>query len=250
MSNRECIATIDEFESLMTSVVGHYGYEFEWYFAIRSGWDKVEFANIYRDYVGSTQVKIRKGDNAAEVKGVPLEKLSMYFLERGGVARNIREISAHQKWQVDGQGPLNKTALIMCFGERICKKLGFQLYMEAKNHLNPVDNNEFSSHYRRMAEHGCNLGIFFSTSGYKITRGSGIAESIHHNFLLSRFHLLLSFHSIHSAAVGEKAPLAILQDALCYAANDSFSKDVEVQGKYTKESCQRLATAEFKRLFL
>ena len=249
MSQKDHRATVDEFRRLIKILQEKSGYEAEWYFAICAGWDAVHFDNLYVDYVRSTQVKIRKGDDVAALKGAPLERLARYFLQQGGVATNIRGISAWQRWQIDGQGLLNISAMIMCFGESISNKLGLQLYMEAKNHSEPVGIDEFSSHCHRMEEHKVTLGIFFSTSGYKITQGRGIAESIHHNYLLSIYHLLLSFYSIHSVAVRGKAPLSVLRESLSYAANDSFSKDADVQEIYTKKTCNHLAMEEHNRLF-
>jgi hypothetical protein len=203
---------------------------------------------LYKDYVRSTQKILLTGENPTELKGKPLENVAKYFLANGGIVNSINSISAPGKWQIDGQGVINRTALIRCFGDHTCKDIGVQLFMEAKNHSEPVTNEEFSVHYRRMEEHCCNLGVFFSSAGYKIGSGKGIAESIHHNFLRLKFHLLLTCLSLQKA-LGKDAPLSILQETWCYAANDAYQHDKTVQENYTEKFCLEFCKAEFKRLF-
>ncbi|MBN2267222.1 MAG: hypothetical protein JW725_02670 [Candidatus Babeliaceae bacterium] len=244
-------ATIDEFVEFVrqnwNEKFSSYGQE--WSYAISSGWDDVEFERLYNEYVQSTQIELKPEDDATELKGRPLEKIAHYFLEKGGVVKSIKEISDHQKWQVDGQGPLNTTALVNCWGEEIFKKLGIQLYMEAKNHSDPVTNEEFSVHFRRMEEHDCYLGVLISTSGYKIGRGLGIAESIHRHYWRNRFHLLLVFQSISAVKTEGKAPLAVLAEALCHALNNRYVNDADVQKFYSQEACHKAARSEFERIF-
>ncbi|MFX1485031.1 MAG: hypothetical protein ACFFCP_17775 [Promethearchaeota archaeon] len=224
------------------------GYAHEWIYAMQSGWDPIEFERLYIEYVNSTQIKLKKGDNSTELKGRPLERISCYFLEKGGAVTEIQEIVKSGKWQVDGQGPLNKTALCDCWGNELCQKAGFQLYLETKNHLNAITNEEFSVHFRRMEEHNCNVGVFVSTSGYKIGRGQGIADSIHRNCWRDRFHILLVLNSLRMVAVDGKAPLAVLTQALGYAINDRYANDRPIQGLYSETSCRELAKSEFQRL--
>ena len=243
--------TWDEFEQYVTNFLAgspYYPYASEWMPAISAGWDKVEFEKNYREYVISTQIKIGPKDNATLLKARPLEKLCHYFLKQGGIVTDIKEISEPQKWQVDGQGPLNKTAIRLCFGEKICQEVGFQLYMEAKNHSSAATNEEFSSHFRRMEEHDCYLGVFVSTSGYRMQRGKGIAQSIHRNYWGKRFHLLLTFQSMQKVALNRMAPLAVLQEALCYAVNDMYVNDKDVQRNYSQEACSQAAKTEYARL--
>ena len=250
MSNNNNYATSDEFMEFMRKNWEKIKpYRFEWVYATLAGWDKVEFERLYNEYVKSTQITLGPGDDATELKGRPLEKISRYFLEKGGIVTGIREISEPQKWQVDGQGLLNKTAIYEVWGEDICRKIGFQLYMEAKNHSVAVTNDEFSVHVRRMVEHDCYCGVLISTSGYKIGRGKGIAESIHRQYWQNRFHLLLVFQSLREIAVDDKPPLAVLTKTLGYAVNNNYVNDAEIQRLYSAESCRKAASAEFQRLF-
>ena len=128
MSTRDEIATVDE---LFEFVHGRFREEYmpyahEWLHATVSGWDDDEFEQLYRAYVDSTQQEINSSDDATEIKGRPLEEVARYFLRQGGVVTSIREISEHGRWQVDGQGPLNKTAIQSAWGEDICRRIGFE----------------------------------------------------------------------------------------------------------------------------
>lgn len=251
MSTTRQFPTVEEYLSFLRN---NFKEEFlpfacEWTHATLAGWADAEFEQLYRDYVQSTQIQIKPGENATELKGRPLERVARYFLEKGAVVTSIKEISEPCKWQVDGQGPLNITAVKSAWGEDISMRLGFQLYMEAKNHSEPTTSDEFSAHYRRMMEHDCRLGVFVSTSGYRIGSGLGIADSIRENYLMNRFHLLLAFSSLCEVVTEKKPPLAVLRDVLCFAANNSYANDAEVQELYSPKYCHDIAHAEFQRLF-
>jgi hypothetical protein len=252
MSVKDGPATWEEYENYMRDVLAKapsFPCAHEWSFAIGAGWDREQFKTLYSAYVKSTQIVLKPGDNPTELKGRPLERIAHYLLEQGGVVFSIKEMTEPQKWQVDGQGPLNKTALRMCWGEDLCQQIGFQLYMEAKNHSDPVTNDEFARHFQRMEEHECNFGVLVSTSGYRMARGQGIAESIHRNYWRKRFHLLLVFQSIQAVAMEKKAPLVILQEALCYAVNNSYANDSDIQRAYSPAVCHAVAKAEYEKLF-
>jgi hypothetical protein len=251
MPGEDSFVTWSEFTQFVaTNLVGspNFPYASEWIYAIGAGWDDVEFEKYYIDYILSTQIRISPKDNATLLKARPLEKLCHYFLKQGGIVTDIREITEPQKWQVDGQGPLNKTAIRMCFGDEICQQVGFQLYMEAKNHSSPATNEEFSQHFRRMDEHTCYLGVFVSTSGYRMQRGMGIAESIYINSIKKKFHLLLTFQSLAKVALNRMASLAVLQEVLCYAVNNSYVNDRDVQRNYCQEACSQAAKIEHARI--
>jgi hypothetical protein len=251
MVNNEQIATWEEFKSFVCSTLDtvKFQYKCEWLCAIKAGWDYVKFEQLYAEYVQSTQIKPIAGDNTTDIKGLPLERVARYFLVRGGVTTDIKEISEAGRWQVDGQGTLNRTALLLHWGQDFCYRIGTQLYMEAKNHSDPVTNEEFSAHFRRMVEHCCNIGIMISTAGYSIGRGLGIAQSIHNNSLQNRFHLLLTIRSLHEVAVERKAPWAVLTDALNNALNNSYVNDKDTQYLYSPSHCCDLARSEYERLF-
>lgn len=70
-----------------------------------AGWDSDCYKTLLVKYVESTQLGI-SGDtkSATEVKGDPFEDVVRYFLEKGGVAREISSLSSNGKWQIDGGG--------------------------------------------------------------------------------------------------------------------------------------------------
>ena len=224
-------------------------YAVEWSCAIGSAWDDKEFEKLYSEYVRSTQIVVKPEEDATELKGRPLERITRYFLEKGGLITEIGEINEAKKWQVDGYGPVNRTSILDCWGQEKLQQIGIQVYMEAKNHSNPVEKEEFSDHYRRMDEHHCNLGVMISTSGYKIGGGKGIAESIYINSVRNKFHILLVFQSLRDVIVDNKPPMTILTKALMNACNNSYVNDIDVQTSYSKKECQLAASAEYARLF-
>jgi hypothetical protein len=225
-------------------------YGVEWTCALGAGWDDKVYETLYREYVKSTQIKLKPQEDATKLKGRPLERISRYFLQKGGLVTEIGEINEAKKWQVDGYGPANKTSILYCWGQEKLQQVGLQVYMEAKNHLESVEKADFSDHYRRMEEHHCNLGVMISTSGYKIASGKGIAESIYINSVKNKFHILLVFQSLRDVMKLKKPPMAILTTALLYACNNSFVNDKNVQAQYSKEKCQIAAKVEYERLFL
>jgi hypothetical protein len=243
--------TVDEFLAFVRTHIPNElrPFALEWAHAAASGWDRVEFDRLYQEYVWSTQIELKQDDDPTELKGRPLENLVCYFLEKGAVATGMRPISDPGKWQVDGQGPINMTAIVLAWGEPIAKKLGFQLYMEAKNHIDPATREEFATHYQRMMDHDCQLGVFVSTSGFRVGRGLGIAESVRENYLRGNFHLLLAFPFLQRVITQEHPPLVILKEVLAFAANNSYVHDTNVQKLYSPEYCHKLAAEEYTRLF-
>jgi hypothetical protein len=122
------------------------------------------------------------------------------------------------------------------------------MYMEAKNHIDPATNEEFALHCQRMQDHGCNVGVFASTSGFKMGRGQGIAHTIHHQYLRGIIHLLLVFEAFRSVIVDCKAPLVVLQEVLTYAMNDAHANDGELQARYSAEACQQATRQAYLEL--
>jgi hypothetical protein len=100
-----------------------------------------------------------------------------------------------------------------------------------------------------MDEHHCNLGVMISTSGYKIGRGQGIAESVHLNSWKNKFHILLVFHSLMAVALEGRAPMAVLTESLMHTVNNSYANDAEVQEAYSQRACHVAIEAEYDRLF-
>ena len=240
--------TLEDLYAKATELTNN-GYDIYWFYAIRSGWYKPQYLHLYKAYIKSALINLSSHDDALNVKGKPLERLAFYFLKEGGIVNDIIELRAHQRWQVDGQGPLNKSSLVICVGEEWCKKAGFQLYMEAKNHKESISGDEFSSHHRRMDEHECNVGLCISTAGYRISGGKGIAESIHRNTWKSKYHLLMTIEGFYKVAEENIAPLRILQEILGYAVNDVYANDKEIQSRYSQRYCLDLAKSEYERLF-
>ncbi len=130
----------------------------------------------------------------------------------------------------------------------LCRRIGFQLYLECKNHNKPISGDEYSSHDRRMGEHSCNIGVLISTSGYKIGKGKGIAESIYINTIRNRFHLLLTICSLRSVISEKIPPLAVLTEALGYATNDRYQNDKTLQDEYSMNYCHQVAKDEYESL--
>ena len=225
------------------------GYDIYWFYAARSGWYLPEFLNLYKAYIESTSIELSGHDDATKLKGRPLEKIAFYFLKNGGIVTDIRELRAHQRWQVDGQGELNKSSLVVCMGEKWCKDAGFQLYMEAKNHKEPMTGVEFSSHYERMNNHHCSVGLCVSTAGYKIFAGKGIAERVHLNTWKNQFHFLMTIEGLYKVAKEKIAPISIFKEMLGYAVNDRYANDKLLQKRYSQDYCLNLAQSEYHRLF-
>ncbi|MBN2002974.1 MAG: hypothetical protein JXA21_06425 [Anaerolineae bacterium] len=252
MLNETGLATWEEYYEVVDGIRNNYplcGLTLEWDIAIGEGWDSEEYRKLYVNYVESTQIKLKPQDSPTELKGRPLEMLVRYFLEKGGIVKNPEEISEPQKWQVDGQGILKKKHVLQIWGKSMCDKMGFQLYMEAKNHIESMTGNEFSVHCRRMTDHACNLGVVASTSGYRIARGTGIAETIHYHYWQNTFHLLLAFHSFCEVLRDNKSPWEILTEALDYAVNNKYVNNRVIQEKYSQDSCHELILEEYGRLF-
>jgi hypothetical protein len=231
-------AEFEEFTQQIASIEG-FPYPLEWSFAVAEGWDPEEYHALYAAYVASTQIVAQPEDDSLGLKARPLEDLVRYFLEKGGFARDVKELSAPSKWQVDGAGPLNKTAIRKCWGDALSEQCGVQVYMEAKNHVDPATNDEFALHYQRMQDHGCNVGVFASTSGFSIGRGQGIAHNIYHHYLRGIFHLLLVFESFRSVIVERKAPIAVLHEVIIYAMNDAYANDAKLQARYSASACRQ-----------
>lgn len=238
----------DELDEIFKRLEKKQKFTAEWYFAINSGWDDKEFEKLYLEYLESTQIKIKPTDDKTKLKGVPLEKLSHYFLKEGGVVTDIREINDYGRWQVDAQGTLNTSSMLSCFGKNRYE-FGTQLYLEAKNHSVEMTSDSFSQHFRRMGDHSCFLGIGLSTCGFKVARGQGIANSVYINSIKGMYHILLSFHSICSMINEKKPPLLVIKEALNYTLNDLYSHDKEIQNLYSSNYNNRIAKEEYQKRF-
>lgn len=247
-----CKATVEEYSGFNRRVRERsecLKYAIEWETAILFGWDDDEFYELYIAYLESTQVRLSEipGASATEYRGRPLERVARFFLERGGVAFDIVELSSPGRWQIDGQGQLRKTSIVDSFGTSLAKKIGFQLYLECKNHSEPVSNTDYSRHCQRMGEHCCNFGVMFSTSGYSIGKGAGIAESIYFNSARDIFHVLFTVDIFKKVIDDEKPPLFLVKEVFGYAVNERYRHDRGLQTRYSKANCHQIAEEEHGR---
>lgn len=217
-------------------------------YAITSGWQDNEYSYLYRKYLLSIQGDMASSCKTSKEKGDALENLARYFLEYGGVVKSIKDISAHGKWQVDGQGVINKSIMEFFWGEDFNNKVGFQLYLECKNHSEPMEKADFNDHCTKMDDNNCNFGISASTSGFKITGGKGIAERVYLNTFKNKFYLLLSIRDFDLAHFEKIPPISIIIESLSRTTNDLYRNDPEIQKQYTKDFCQKMAKDRYLEL--
>lgn len=251
-----CRATIKDFDDFSTRVCSlseRMKYAIEWKAAILFGWDDEEFIRLYQDYIKSFHAT--KDENPGiswlELKGRPLERLATFFLKHGGIVHDLKEVNAPRRWQVDGQGLIYKQGIISCFGKNEAEKIGNQLYMECKNHNDAMSNEDYAAHCLRMCEHMCNFGVIFSSSGYSINGGMGIARSISNKAIRDGvFNILFTVDVFKQVIDDEKAPLFLIREAYDYAINEKYEHDVELQHRYGKEYCHQVAYGEFCRYFI
>lgn len=227
-------------------------YAVEWEAAILFGWDHDEFIRLYIDYVESTQAT--KEDNPGvswlELKGRPLERVATFFLKYGGVVDDIKEINVPKRWQVDGQGLIYRKGIIDCFGSSEAEKIGTQLYMECKNHSLAMSNDDYATHYLRMSEHRCNVGIIFSSSGYSISGGTGIARSIYNKTIQGIFNILFTPEAFKRVVDDDKPPLFLIREAYDFAVNEKYEYDSEIQNRYSKNYCHKILKEEYARYYM
>lgn len=241
-------ATVEQFNEFSFRVHGKasgFLYSLEWNIAIQCGWNDHEFYEKYITYLNSTQHKLLPTEDATAIKGRPLENIASYLLKCGGVVHDITDISSPSKWQVDGQGLLIESVVRSFFGIDLANRIGFQLYLECKNHTEPVTNAEFALHCQRMSDHCCNFGVMFSTSGYKIARGAGIADTIYFNSAANKFHVLFTVDVFRQVIFEEKPPLFLIKEALGFATNERYRVDPQLQHRYSMKNCHQIAREEY-----
>lgn len=241
-------ATVKEFDEFSRRVHGRaqdFLYSEEWNVAIKCGWDDHVFNEIFVAYIKSTQHKLLSTEDATLIKGRPLEKIAKYFLKCGGVVHDIEEISAPRRWQVDGQGLLVESIIRSYFGGDLADRIGFQLYLECKNHTEPLTNDEFAQHCQRMVDHCCNFGVIVSTSGYSINAGTGISDKIYFNSGANKFHVLFTVDVFGKIIADNKPPLFLVKEAFGFAINERYRHDRALQTRYSKANCHLVAESEF-----
>lgn len=228
---------------------GAMGQPFERYFALQSGWDPKEFHRLYTAYIESTQVDLDDvGNDTTGAKGNPLEVVARYFLEQGGIARNVKPGGLNNKWTVDGIGETYPDRALCVLGPDIGPACGPQLYMEAKNHADVMGPADWAQHGSRMQRHACKFGVVVSTVGYAVGGGQGYAEQIYHDWLSPKVvHALLSIADLRSVDFDGELPWSVVKTATLRQVNQSFQRR-EVQQAYGREACAALALAEFQRL--
>lgn len=242
MSNRDFTPTLEEFQKVVTDVFSTFDkYALEWAYANVSGWNDEEYQVLLNDYLKSTQIKITKHDDATKLKGIPLEELSKYFLEKGGFAHEVNELKSHGEWQIDGQGRIIKSYLLKFWQPEVIEEVGPQLFLECKNHKSPVSVKEFSQHHSRMVTYKSNLSIIASTSGFTVGKGSGISETVLLHSYQKKYHLLLTVKDFCAVTEENEPPLSILTRALLRVTNNRYKKDKEVQKCYSQQYCVEYA---------
>lgn len=242
--------TLDDFDKIVERLhkIGGMAQPYESSYAVVSGWDPAEFARLYKIYIESTQADLRTTDNnTTKVKGDPLEDIARYFLEKGGIVRNLQPGGRPNRWQVDGIGETYPQRLDKILGRGLAEKCGPQAYMEAKNHNDPMGPEDWAQHCRRMQTHGCKFGISFSTGGYGFKAGQGYAGELYHEWLTGTVHILFSVVDLRRVAVEQEFPWAVLKTAYLRQCNESYEL-TDIQNTYAKKACLELAKAEHLRL--
>lgn len=228
--------------------LGAAGRPLEAYFAIYNGWKRDEFHRLYISYIESTQVDLATvGNDTTGAKGNPLEEVARYFLEKGGIARNVKPGGVRNKWTVDGIGETYPDRLSLLLDADASKKCGAQLYLEAKNHADVMGPDEWAQHGMRMRRHQCTLGIVISTAGFPMTHGKGYADEPYHDWLVGVIHILLSVADLRKVDVDGELPWSVVRTAYLRLVNQGY-ETVDVQKEYSKKECIALAASESIRL--
>lgn len=217
-------------------------------FAVCSGWDPQVFRQLYTAYIDSIGVDLKKqGNRTTELKGAPLEAVARYFLERGGIAKNVLPGGIQEQWTVDGIGDTHMDRFRRILGVAACEKCGSKLYMEAKNHRASMGPEDWAQHGNRMRRHECKLGVVFSTGGYRLGRGQGYMREIFQDFSLGTVHILFSVADLARVAKAEAYPWTVFKDAYRRVSDDTYELS-EVQNAYSTQTCLQIAQSEHKRL--
>ena len=226
---------------------GKANYIIEWYYAHKAGWDVDDFKDLYIKYLSSIQATKTSHPKVSmlDLKGRPLEELAHYYLRRGGIVLNIKELNAPGRWQVDGQGLLNKDAIFLAIGAKEAAAFGPQLYMEAKNHKKSIPNNDYSHHLERMKDHDCRLGVAFSTSGYSISAGKGIARKIYEDTIRGYYSILFTVDVFKRVLEEDIPPLLLMREAYTHAINEDYENDPGLRKRYGRKECQEIAKQQY-----
>ncbi|MEZ4390994.1 MAG: hypothetical protein R3A48_07860 [Polyangiales bacterium] len=221
---------------------------YEAIYASLSGWDSDEFLRLYAVFIDSTQVALSSnGNQTTNAKGNPLEVVSRYFLEKGGVARNMKPGGVPGKWTVDGIGETYPDRVDRILGAGMCATCGPQIYLEAKNHSDVLQAADWAQHNARMKNHGCRLGVVISTGGYAVRAGLGYADELYHDWIRGFVHILLSVDDLRQVAIGGEFPWSIVKTAFIRVVNQEFEQP-PTQLRYSKAECLKVAKAEYDRL--
>lgn len=213
------------------------------------GWDSEQYKILLDQYVCSTQVTLAdSGKSATDEKGDPFEDVVRYFLEKGGVARYISPLTKEGKWQIDGEGLLNRENLMRVWGERDVNQVGSSLLLECKNYSKSVGSGEFCKYNSRMDKFGCQLGILASSAGFSIHNGKGIAEDVYVDSRTKKYHLLLTVEDFCIAYSDDIPPLQILTEALHNAKFDKYQSDKNVQEKMSAKHCNAIAEVYYTKI--
>ncbi len=100
-----------------------------------------------------------------------------------------------------------------------------------------------------MNEHRCNIGVIFSSSGYSIRGGAGIARSITNKTIKGIFNILFTVDVFKCVIDEDKPPLFLIREAYDYAVNEKYENDSVLQSRYSKRHCHQVALEEYARYF-
>lgn len=244
---RDLNALVKEQVERAAAGLSHVGDVIDHAVAALCNWDPAFYAEMYKAFIASTQIKADAITDTTNQKGKPLENLARYLVVHGGFAVRVDDITVPGVWQVDGAGPIAVTVVTNYFNGDFVRDFGSQVYIECKNHSGAMDQTDFNEHHARMTRHGCNCGIALSALGFVMGNGLGMARNIHPDFRGRILHLLLAVCDLKEVADGA-APLTVLRASYHRAANDAY---VQKPGwsRYTEEACRMLAKAEYDRLF-
>ncbi len=230
--------------------LGGMGAVYEATYAVLGGWDPAAYRQLYRAFITSTQANLpAAGNQTTAVKGDPLEDVARYFLERGGVARDVQKGGLSNRWTIDGKGEVFPDRIDRILGAGMAVVAGPNLYMEAKNHIAPMGPADWAQHCGRMSSHGCTFGVAFSAAGFGFGSGKGYAGDLFHDWLRGRIHILITVEELRRVAVDGIFPWEVLRTAFLRQRDQGY-EDAKVQKAISKKACLKTAADEHARLTL
>lgn len=241
--------TVDDFEKFVETYIQNDPYKIARKCAILSGWDGRFYKELLVKYLKSIEVVIgANGESAKDTKGDPLENLSRYLLEKGGLSRKVEALKKNGKWEIDGYGDLIRENLYQVLGDRDTNKAGNDFILECKNYKNSIGSNEFTKYKSRMDRFEVNFGVFISTSGFSIEGGLGIAEDLYIDFKSGKIHILLTVQELCLVHIDNIPILHIIKQSISNSRFDIYTIDKEIQKKFSSKYCHEIADLYLKSI--